>query len=74
MNLKKMAKAAKLFIGKHDFRNFVKDEQNKNTIRRVRGLVIKSVGSTWLKMLGNKGRLIYIKIYADSFCYRMFGG
>jgi tRNA pseudouridine38-40 synthase len=62
LDMKTMKRAAKLFIGRHDFRSFQKTGSNVKTTRRsVKYLKIKK-----------RGKVIEIDIEADGFLYNMF--
>lgn len=59
----KMAKAAKLFIGLHDFGAFCKPREGATTIRNLK--LLKVSRNTLL------GNLIEIELMADAFCHNM---
>jgi tRNA pseudouridine38-40 synthase len=73
LNIKLMRKAAKMFQGRHDFSAFCAvDEDRKDHIRRIHEVKIASTSDELLKVQGIKGgKLIYIKISADAFLYKM---
>lgn len=61
LNLRKMRQAAKLLLGKHDFRSFqAKDKKERHSVRKVMRLDIRK-----------KNNCIYINIQADGFLYKM---
>jgi len=61
LNLRKMRKAARLLLGKHDFRSFQAVEKDKrHSVRKIFRLDIRK-----------KDDLIYLDIEADGFLYKM---
>jgi len=60
LSIDKMEKAAKLFIGKHDFLGFSTKSKKKNTIKEIYNISISSQGS-----------MITIDIYGEGFLYNM---
>ena len=60
LNIKKMQKASKTLIGRHDFSVFKSKSDNKNNIRTIKRLEIKK-----------KGKYLLFTIEADGFLYKM---
>ena len=72
LDMKKMAEAAKLIKGKHDFRNFcASGGSHTSSIRCVHVLDIGIVGDDLTKETGLPGNLIRFRIVAGSFLYKM---
>ncbi len=72
LDMKKMAEAAKVIKGKHDFRNFcAAGGSHTSSIRCVHVLDIGIVGDDLMKESGLPGSLIRFRIVAGSFLYKM---
>jgi tRNA pseudouridine38-40 synthase len=72
LNIKLMRKAAKKFTGRHDFSDFCAvDEDQTDHVRRIYEVKVASTPNDLLKVQGTAGKLIYIKISADAFLYKM---
>jgi len=72
LDMKKMAEAAKLFVGKHEFVNFCgKGSSQNHYIRNVQKLEVGLAGRDMIKELGFDGELICFRIVANSFLYKM---
>jgi len=72
VDLKKMAEAAQLFVGKHCFTSFCgKGSSQNNYYRRVHELEVSLAGNDLIKKIDLNGELICFRIVADSFLYKM---
>jgi tRNA pseudouridine38-40 synthase len=72
LNMKVMQRAAKEFTGRRDFSVFcVADEDQKSSVRRVHEVKVGIADEELLKLQGNTGRLLYVRISANAFLYKM---
>lgn len=72
LDIKKMTKASKLMIGTHDFFNFSgRDKAQKKFRRTIGSLKITEVASDLLRLSGQKGKILAIKVTSKAFLYKM---
>jgi tRNA pseudouridine38-40 synthase len=74
MNLARIRSAAKEFVGRHDFYNFSardKAQDKKSHIRKILSIEVGITAKDLIRLSGFDGQLVYIRIIADSFLYKM---
>lgn len=72
IDLKKVSRASRYFLGEHDFVNFcAKGSSQKDFTRQIYSLEVGVLGADILKKLKYSGRLVCVSIVADSFLYKM---
>jgi tRNA pseudouridine38-40 synthase len=72
LNIKDMAKAGRLLVGRHDFRGYMASGSSvKDTIREIKRLTVKEMDSIEFLSVSLKGRFIKVTVEGDGFLRHM---